>query len=649
MGAKKIKESIYDVEVFPNFVCIAVEDPFTDVKEYMYVAEGKWYNKELLRRLVHEDYLFDFNGRKYDVFILNAMWQYQNDPDFHLKIYTMSKNMVNTPFGHRHPYENSRPRLMQRQVDLMVINGIQKSLKLTGVGLKHPKLQDLPYPFDTELTKAQMKKVLKYNFNDTSITKLIYHAGIDELEKRIQLSNLYRINLLSDKDATIATKIVKKWILKYNPNFDFQHRVHYDEIHLKDVIEPQIKFKTEKFKNFLYHLKNNVEYYEAMAIPDKEKEQWKHDNMALEVNEHLTLQFGFGGIHSCDGPAMFICPKGWIIRDADVGSQYPARIINKGYIPSHFPPEVCQEYEVLRDDRIADKKAKRKGLANGKKVVINSFYGLMGSQTFFRDHKRMLQVTLNNQLSLAMLIERLLMAGIEVISANTDGLVCAFPKEMEAKYQSICASWEKFEGLELEYADYTKYIRRDVNNYFAVFPDGYVKKKGIFTGPTLKTAFNMPVIGDAAFEHLMGNKNYMEYMVEADIYDFCRAVKIGEKFDNFYHPATISVNPYGKRGQKLKHPKVEYHFTEEEPIALQNSVRFFIAREGGKLFKRHVEKQSDTTHCADRLVSVFNDYRDVNVTEEVDMPFYFEKALDIITPIESGMTMENLRCGKPRL
>lgn len=290
------------------------------------------------------------------------------------------------------------------------------------------------------------------------------------------------------------------------------------------------------------------------------------------------------------------------------------------------------------------------GLSNGKKIVINTFYGLFGSNTFFRDHKAMLQVTLNNQLSLAMLIERLLMNGIEVLSANTDGIVCAFPPSMEKKYQKICASWQKFDGCELEYADYDKYIRKDVNNYMATYKESSkVKRKGVFSEPSITSGFDMPVIANAVVDHYLNGSNIVNYMTEeADVYDFCKAVKIGPVFDNFYIPSDIEIVKIGKNGKPLKHHKFEYEYKGEEE-QLQNSVRFFIAREGGYLFKRHKNTAREHTHCKGRLVSVFNDFRKVDIEKEVDLPFYFEKAMEIKNTIDAGNTENDIQFNGPKI
>ena len=119
--------------------------------------------------------------------------------------------------------------------------------------------------------------------------------------------------------------------------------------------------------------------------------------------------------------------------------------------------------------------------ASTKKVTTNGAFGKLGSKwsTLYAPNL-MLQVTITGQLALLMLIEELELAGISVISANTDGIVSKIPRHLESKYVELTKEWEKNTGFELEFADYSALYSRDVNNYLAFKPNGEVKQKGAF-------------------------------------------------------------------------------------------------------------------------------------------------------------------------
>ena len=70
---------------------------------------------------------------------------------------------------------------------------------------------------------------------------------------------------------------------------------------------------------------------------------------------------------------------------------------------------------------------------------------------------------------------------INVISANTDGIVSYVPNNKKSLFEKICFNWEFITNFELEGTTYKAYHSRDVNNYLAIKTNGEVKEKGVFT------------------------------------------------------------------------------------------------------------------------------------------------------------------------
>jgi hypothetical protein len=110
------------------------------------------------------------------------------------------------------------------------------------------------------------------------------------------------------------------------------------------------------------------------------------------------------------------------------------------------------------------------------------------------------KTTINLQLYLLILVEALEIEGIHVISANTDGIVCLFDESLEAKYKEVCAWWEKTFAFDLEYTDYEKYIRSNVNSYIAI-------KKGFYAEIEDKTQRMTPnfIIAGKKFMKVINN------------------------------------------------------------------------------------------------------------------------------------------------
>ena len=122
------------------------------------------------------------------------------------------------------------------------------------------------------------------------------------------------------------------------------------------------------------------------------------------------------------------------------------------------------------------------------KIVVNSSFGKFGNQySSMYDPKLLIQTTITGQLSLLMLIELMEMRGIEVISANTDGVMVIIKSEHDKKMAAAAAlEWEELSGMFLEDEWYREVYKESVNSYFAVGTDGKIKGKGTYAKPSLE-------------------------------------------------------------------------------------------------------------------------------------------------------------------
>lgn len=118
------------------------------------------------------------------------------------------------------------------------------------------------------------------------------------------------------------------------------------------------------------------------------------------------------------------------------------------------------------------------------KICANSSFGKFGNKySVLYSPDLLLHTTLTGQLALLMLIERLHLAGVNTVSANTDGIIVR--TEDESTFKDVCAKWEKDTGLGLERTDYNKLFNESVNSYFAITTDGEVKGKGTYAKESL--------------------------------------------------------------------------------------------------------------------------------------------------------------------
>jgi hypothetical protein len=330
----------------------------------------------------------------------------------------------------------------------------------------------------------------------------------------------------------------------------------------------------------------------------------------------VQYELGVGGLHSKDGPGVFVSDELHIIRDADVGSYYPNIMINNNIRPEHLGEDFVTILKNITTERLAAKKSGEKVKADALKITVNSIFGKLGSETFWlEDARAMLSVTVSGQLYLLMLIESLAEAGIENISANTDGVVSRIPVGKENVYYEICKKWELLTRFELEYTDYKKYIRSDVNNYITEKPDGKTKEKGRFSQEVnLKKGYRYPIVPLCLYNHFIHGKPVDETLLEHhDILDFCISQKTGRQFQMELHsPVDGSVT------------------------VLQKNNRFYICQKGNILVKRNISNNNTTGVYVGNQVKILNDY-DIEIPFEeynVDLSFYKREIEKIIYEIE---------------
>jgi DNA polymerase elongation subunit (family B) len=157
--------------------------------------------------------------------------------------------------------------------------------------------------------------------------------------------------------------------------------------------------------------------------------------------------------------------------------------LNNKLAPQHLGKPFLVIYKSIVDRRL---KAKAEGnlvVNESLKITINGSFGKLGSKwSFLYAPDLMMQVTITGQLTLLMLIERLELAGVSVVSGNTDGIVTKMLPEQEQLVKDIVADWEFDTDYEMEETCYQGLYSRGVNDYIAV-ADGYVKTKGAYADP----------------------------------------------------------------------------------------------------------------------------------------------------------------------
>jgi hypothetical protein len=383
--------------------------------------------------------------------------------------------------------------------------GVRISLKTYGGRLHSRKLQETPVDFNLPLAPSEREPVKGYCQNDRITTLDLMHAIAPRLELRAELSEEYGIDLRSKSDAQIAESVIKAKL-----GFSVQKPVWKHGTTFKYQVPEFVHFQTQQMQDVL-EMVRNAEF----VVTDKEQAVGEDDvktgvQMPQELKDaKVTIgssvyRMGIGGLHSSESTVAHVCDGTFTLTDADVTSYYPTMILNGRYYPQQMGERFITIYRDIFDTRVKAKMLAKtlKGtpegdkyatLNEGFKIVLNGSFGKFGSKySALFSPTLMIQTTMTGQLSLLMLIEMLELAGIPVVSANTDGIVIKCPTRMKWVQYGVIKEWEKITGLNMEYAEYAALYSRDVNNYVALKPDGEVKTKGVFADAGLaKSPANM--------------------------------------------------------------------------------------------------------------------------------------------------------------
>jgi hypothetical protein len=565
-----------DVECYVNYFLVKFYDPATDAFDSVVLNAWTPLDTAKLVRLLATSTIVTFNGRKYDEpMIIAALAGYNN---------AQLKALTNAIIGNNmQPWELERefglaPLPYLDHIDLIEVLPGQASLKAYGGKLHCKKIQDLPYPHDAILTPAQMDETDEYCGNDLTTNAAAYFKFEELIDLRRDLSKQYGIDLRSKSDAQIAEAIFKKTLpFKVEPPFIPPGT---PLLYKKPAF---VSFRSEQLNRALAEYCNNpflisptggIAPHVRNRFIDWSEKQQRLDDRGMWLTrprgwecERITIgamqyQMGIGGLHSCEKTVHHLADDNTSMQDIDVISYYPEIMCQLQLYPPQIGPVFLDIFSEWKAHRVAAKKAKKKRQANAEKTKINGTFGKTGSRySILNAPSMMIQITITGQLCLLMLIEMLEGAGINVVSANTDGVVVKCPRHMHDMRNMIVKHWETVTGFETEAAEYRAIFLRDVNNYMAFKDDGEVKLKGEAFAPPEPVGPSWPnptneICVDACKEYIL-NGTPVEHTIRqcSDIRKFVnvRAVAGGGEWvrsDGSKHYLGKAVRWYYARGER---------------------------------------------------------------------------------------------------
>lgn len=484
------EEFVTDVECYGNYFLVVFTNMVTGKIQFLeQIEDGIPMDRGKLKWILENFTLITFNGINYDL------------PMLEMAVFGLTtrklkeasdKIIVEEMRGQdvRRKYAKGA-NLKVDHIDLIEVAPLFGSLK-TYAGRQHARrMQDLPFHPTTILSMDQITILRWYCVNDTHNTALLRETLREQIELRYTLSNEYKVDLRSKSDAQIAEAVMsaeltrRTGIRPKKPEIEVGTTFRYQ-------VPPWMKFKSPLMQwalGVVARAKFVVDYTGSIAMPEEIKD------LQLDI-QGSVYRMGIGGLHSSESTVAHHTDANYIIIDKDVESFYPRIILNQGMYPEHLGPVFLQVYRTIVDRRLAAKAAGNKPVADSLKIVINGSFGKFGSKySILYAPNFLIQTTITGQLSILMLIEMLEMAGIHVVSANTDGIVIKCPRNGVDLLNRIVQEWEDATQYKTEETRYLSLYSRDVNNYIAVKqkfdkvakvwiekPDG-IKSKGAYANP----------------------------------------------------------------------------------------------------------------------------------------------------------------------
>lgn len=619
---------VYDWETFPNYACVTFLN-FNSEEKKVFEFHGNETDVEevsKLRRFLSKRHvpnslekgfwLFGYNNLGFDnplmINLLESKGKnfYSNIPYF-IKLH--ADELIADTNGWKNLSCETKYFLSADIYRILRLHETKTPLKHCGVMIKWPNILDNPFNHYDKISDQDKSKVLEYNLEDCKLTKELFKRKIEELRFNFKLTKLYNSDFINLDSSKLGVKIAGNLYRDRNGLNKYAHKegTKRDVIHYKDCISEKIKFQTAPFNELLQNLKSKSK---------SGLENFKDKKEIFFVgNNKFTI--GGGGLHTKDNPGVFKSTEDLDIIDADVTTFYLQNMCNLKIKPAHLNDSF---FSIIEDDIIKGRnEAKRTGLtlkAAILKIAGVSIFGNMEKEYgIFGDLQAFLSVTLNGQLIILMLVERLLLANFEIISANTDGVTCYVPKSRNSEYLTVCKEWMDETKLNLEYESFDLMCKRDVNSYFGVKSKGGVKRKGWFltdvNEKSLDKSSDMPIIAMAVenffAKGIPAEKTIREHK---DIFDFCGSQKASSEFKMYYSYFDEGLNRI-----------------IETPV--QKTCRYFVSNTKTSLVKKKNSKIIELV--SGKNLMLMNKYDpNINWFDFIDFKYYISEAYKVIEKIK---------------
>lgn len=479
-----------DFEVFAhNWLLVAI-DP---IKKKEYIIVDDKLELERLYKEYKNDIWVTYNGRNYDQYILKGLLL-GFDPK-RINDWIIVKGRKGWEFS------SMFNRIPLNLYDVMP--NIPVSLKvLEGFMGNNIHETSVDFDIDRKLTEQELKETIDYCRFDVLNTIEVFLKRKGEFDAQMDLLKAFNLPLsnLGKTQAQLAAVILDAKKVRFNDDWNIR-------------------------------LPENVQLgkYKAVGEWFLDKANHREDASLTITIAGLEHTVAWGGVHAGIPKTTIVCEDDEVMYDADVGQLYPNIMrIYKLLSRAARKPEMLG---YILDTSMRLKAEGKKKEREPYKRQSNICYGAEGDPfNPLYDPLHRTLVCVFGQVFLIDLIDKIEDI-IFLINSNTDGIFFKVKKKDVPELKRRVSEWEKRTGLVMEYAEFTKFISKDVNNYLAVKVNGDIHAKGAYVKDLNDLDFDLPIVNEAL-------RNYMIFgtPVETtinsctDFRKFQRIVKLSSKY-----------------------------------------------------------------------------------------------------------------------
>lgn len=395
MEIKDINKVVYDIETLKSMFLYCEQNVDTGDRKQFEISAYKNDLYTLVKYLTSGEigWAISFNGLNFDSQVIQYIideyesWVDLSSMEIVHKIYEFSQEVIDNQ-NYDIPPKYREEHLDIQQVDLFQIHHYSNkarrtSLKWLEFSLDLENIETMPINHAQEdITEEERNNIIFYCWNDVEATIKFYKVTIGDTDHEIYKGK----NKIQDRLDLIEELGFSKKCLNYSDVKigDEINRLGYIKIKGIDsrklyelkkyrkstagftfgsCIPKYVKFQTKEFTSLYDEIKNIL-----VNLNTKQEFKFKYNKTTYSIMR--------GGIHSVDMPRIIERKEGHILRDADIGSQYPNSIVKRELYPSHLGKEWLINYSNTIKKRLEYKakskeSPKYKGLSETFKLALN--------------------------------------------------------------------------------------------------------------------------------------------------------------------------------------------------------------------------------------------------------------------------------------